>query len=279
MLDEMKFLESINYIRQGGSKEELKAANTIIKDLKEMGLVGKLENFKVQATKVKKVSLEVTKPYKEKIVCDAYLNTKNCNGLEKELFIYRGKDNTTCHDVKDKIVLFEHGLVYWEYKELVEQGAAGFIVCNGHLGWDEEDIDKRELRKPHRALGHLPGIAINIKSAFDMIQKGAEVVKITSKQEEYETNSRNVVCHIQGEKDETIVFTAHYDSTGLSKGMYDNATGSLGLLKIAEYYSKNKPQYNLVFVWCGSEERGLLGSKEYVAKHEKELGKYRLCIN
>ena len=33
------------------------------------------------------------------------------------------------------------------------------------------------------------------------------------------------------------------------------------------------------FIFCGSEERGLLGSKAYVAAHEEELDKIRLCIN
>ena len=32
-------------------------------------------------------------------------------------------------------------------------------------------------------------------------------------------------------------------------------------------------KHNVRFVWCGSEERGLLGSKAYVKKHLKELKK------
>ena len=37
--------------------------------------------------------------------------------------------------------------------------------------------------------------------------------------------------------------------------------------------------YGLRFVFCGSEERGLLGSKAYVRDHEKELEKVALNIN
>ena len=37
--------------------------------------------------------------------------------------------------------------------------------------------------------------------------------------------------------------------------------------------------YGLRFVFCGSEERGLLGSKAYVRDHEKELRQTVLNIN
>ena len=38
-------------------------------------------------------------------------------------------------------------------------------------------------------------------------------------------------------------------------------------------------RYGLRFVFCGSEERGLLGSKAYTAAHAEELGKIALNIN
>ena len=42
---------------------------------------------------------------------------------------------------------------------------------------------------------------------------------------------------------------------------YDNMSGSVGILGIAEHFAKNPHRYGLRFIWCGSEERGLLGSK------------------
>ena len=73
--------------------------------------------------------------------------------------------------------------------------------------------------------------------------------------------------------------TAHYDSTSLSQGAYDNMSGSVGLLAIAEEYMTKSHRYGLRFVWCGSEERGLLGAKAYVTKYEKELKKVALNVN
>ena len=79
--------------------------------------------------------------------------------------------------------------------------------------------------------------------------------------------------------DETIVLTAHYDSTSLSQGAYDNMSGSVGILTVAEYFVSHPHRYGLRFIWCGSEERGLLGSKAYTNGHEEDLKKVALNIN
>jgi Zn-dependent M28 family amino/carboxypeptidase len=80
--------------------------------------------------------------------------------------------------------------------------------------------------------------------------------------------SHNVVLDMPGQIDEYIAFTAHYDSTSLSQGAYDNMSGSVGILGIAEHFAKNPHRYGLRFIWCGSEERGLLGAKAYCADDE-----------
>jgi len=278
MINEMKVLKDLDYIRVGGTKEELKAANYIIKTLKELNLKGSIETFPVQAFENIETSLEVIKPYKQKIKCKPYGNVKNATNLKGELYYYRG-NYKQYHDVKGKIVLFDAGVPYWAYKDIYEKGAIGFITCNGNLIDDTSDIDERELREPLRQIGMLPGVAINVNDAFKLIQEGDVELKLTTKQKEIKGESRNVVCKIKGDDPHAIVFTAHYDSTALSHGSYDNATGSVGILKIAEYYATHKPKHDLIFVWCGSEERGLLGSKAYVKKHKKDLDKISLNIN
>ena len=56
-------------------------------------------------------------------------------------------------------------------------------------------------------------------------------------------------------------------------------SGSVGILAVAEHFAKVPHKRTLKFVWCGSEERGLLGSKAYVAAHEEELANIVLNIN
>ena len=56
-------------------------------------------------------------------------------------------------------------------------------------------------------------------------------------------------------------------------------SGCAGLLGIMEQMKGKELNYGLRFVFCGSEERGLLGAKAYVRDHEKELRQIVLNIN
>jgi hypothetical protein len=168
---------------------------------------------------------------------------------------------------------------YWVYHDLLEAGAAGFITYDGNVNYPDDDIDQKELR-PYVSLGHLiPGVNVNAKTARALVAEGVKNVRIVLRQAEYRGESRNVVLDLPGETDEWIVFTAHYDSVPLSVGTYDNMTGSVGLLAIADEFRKQPHRLGLRFVWCGSEERGLLGSKAYVAAHEDEWDRFLLNIN
>jgi Zn-dependent M28 family amino/carboxypeptidase len=56
-------------------------------------------------------------------------------------------------------------------------------------------------------------------------------------------------------------------------------SGSVGILGVAEHFAKAPHRYGLRFIWCGSEERGLLGAKAYCAENEEALKKVALNIN
>ena len=144
----------------------------------------------------------------------------------------------------------------------------GFVTYDGNANYRDRDIDQRELRSFVHKGNKIPGVNINAKDAIALIRKGVATAKICLKQEEYTGKSHNVVLDLPGQVPEYIVLTAHYDSTSLSQGAYDNMSGSVGLLGIAEYFVKHPHRYGLRFIWCGSEERGLLGSKAYCAVEE-----------
>lgn len=275
----MKILKDLEYTRVWGSKEELKAAKYIQATLKKIGVDSTLEKFKLNDSKVEKVSLEVCKPYKKKYPCKFYKLAGNTTNLIKDIVFVKDISELKKYDVEDKIVLIQGRVRYWKYKELIEAGCKGIVSADGYLFVENNDIDTKELREALQALGKLPIVSCNIKDLYEMVSKGASQIKMTTIQKPFVGSSQNVVAHIKGRSKHHIVLTAHYDSTSLSKGSWDNASGTVGLIKLAEHFSKNKPLHNMTFIWCGAEERGLCGSKAYVKKHKKELGKYDLCIN
>ena len=154
----------------------------------------------------------------------------------------------------------------------------GFVTYDGNANYPDRDIDQRELRAATHKGRKTPGVNINAKDAIELIRKGVTTATITLKQEEYVGQSRNVILDIPGQVEEYIAFTAHYDSTSLSQGAYDNMSGSVGILGLAEHFATHPHRYGVRFIWCGSEERGLLGAKAYCAK-EENLEKCVLNIN
>ncbi|MGN0977432.1 MAG: M28 family metallopeptidase, partial [Faecousia sp.] len=179
---------------------------------------------------------------------------------------------------RGKIVLFDGYLRYWLYQDLLANGALGFVSYDGNANYCDRDIDRRELRSFVHQGNRIPGVNINAKDAIELVRKGVTTAKIILRQEEYTGHSHNVILDLPGETPEYIAFSAHYDSTPLSQGAYDNMSGSIGLLGIAEYFVNHPHRYSLRFLWCGSEERGLLGSKAY-CQDEEELKNCVLNIN
>lgn len=271
----MKVFSDMAYIRVGGRPGEKKAAEYLRRQVAEFGLEAALEPFDVPLGDIEEAMLLVDGV---SIPCKGYM----CAGsstVEAPFYYLRTNDAWSLRQCKGKIVLIDGYLGYWIYQDLLENGAVGFVTYDGHVNYADRDIDARELRSYVSNGKIIPGVNINVKDAVSLIEKGVESAKIVLSQKEYMGTSQNVVLDMPGEVDEYIVFTAHYDSTPLSQGAYDNMSGSIGLLGIAEHFAKNPHRYGLRFVWCGCEERGLLGSKAYCAAHEEELSKIVLNIN
>ena len=264
------------YVRMGGTAEELRCAEYLQQLCQEMGMEAKIEGFPVQMSNIEEATLMVDG---KNITCKGY----SCAGtaeVEAPLYYLTSTDSYSLSLCKGKIVMIDGYLGYWMYRDILENGAVGFITYDGNVNYRDRDIDQRELRaQVSEGVEKIPGVNINAKDAIALVNGDAKSAKIVLKQEQYEGQSHNVIAELPGEIPETIVFTAHYDSTSLSQGAYDNMSGSVGLLGIAEYFTKNPHKYGMRFVWCGSEERGLLGAKAYCRDHEEELKNVVLNIN
>ena len=270
-----RILQETAYIRTGGSAQELACAEYLKAECERLGFSARLEAFDVPMAKI--VHARLLADGKE-IPCKGYLCAGNA-AIEAPLYYMPEFDAYSLTQCRGKIVMIDGYLGYWKYQDLIEAGAAGFITYDGDANYADEDIDQRELRTYVSKGRILPGVNINAKSAIALINGGAESVRIELEQEQWMGASHNVICDIPGETDEIIALTAHYDSTSLSTGAYDNMSGCIGLLGAAEAYAKLPHRYGLRLIFCGSEERGLLGSKAYCAAHESELANVALNVN
>ena len=270
----MKIFEETAYVCMGGTPEERKAAEYLREQCAKLGLEAQIVPFQVNMSTIRTAKLFADGV---EVPCKGYFCSGNAD-LEAPFYYLRSNDAFSLSQCSGKIVLIDGYLGYWMYQDLLENGAVGFITYDGNINYADCDIDQRELRSYVSKGNKIPGVNINAKSAMELIKRDVKRAKIVLEQEEYTADSQNVILDLPGEVDEYIVLSAHYDSTSLSQGTYDNMSGSVGILAVAEYFANHPHRYGLRFIWCGSEERGLLGAKAYCAD-EEAMKKIVLNIN
>ena len=134
------------------------------------------------------------------------------------------------------------------------------------------------------------------QSRLDAKQKPLSMnlmVKVTIEvNAQYEKNAKtmNVVGMIEGSdpklKNEFVIIGAHLDHVGSQAGLLfpganDNASGSAGVLEIAEAFVKGglKPKRSVIFVLFASEEQGLFGAKHFVESWKQGYDKITAMLN
>lgn len=279
-LDIYNLLEKISFTRVSGSTEEFKCANILKEVVETLGGQAEISPFEVSGYKIKKATLTGNgKSYEVSGI------KGSGNALITAPFYYMETNlDTDKYEIKGKIVLINGVMNVTTYKKLLKYGAVGFISYSGDITDtnNNSDLENKELRDVLRNKGIIPGVHMRTKSAIELVRDNPKEVTLELSQEDFALTSHNVISEITGYMypDEVITVTAHYDSVEFSKGAYDNGAGSVLIMKLYEYFIKNAPKRTLRFIWCGSEERGLLGSKAYVASlSEEELQKIIFNIN
>jgi aminopeptidase YwaD len=115
----------------------------------------------------------------------------------------------------------------------------------------------------------------------------AAKIKLTIRNEIKKTYSQNVIASPNKlrKKIPTILITGHYDHLGgygdscFVSGANDNASGIAMMLDMARHFKENLIDANLIFMACGGEEVGLIGSYYYTEHPTYPLKRLDLVIN
>ncbi|MEX6634471.1 M28 family metallopeptidase [Hyphococcus lacteus] len=139
-------------------------------------------------------------------------------------------------------------------------------------GWLQEDVARGLFEKADLDFDDLTESAK--ERGFKAVAMGDLKSSGTLKNTVRRSESANVAGVIPGTEnpDEYVLYMAHWDHLGhnasvtegdaISNGAVDNATGTAGILTIAESFmnTEEKPKRSLMFVAVTAEESGLLGS-------------------
>lgn len=284
---QMSVVEKLSFVRCGGTEDELKAANILLDEIKALGGQGEIMDFTVPAADIKKCSVRVGGPEGRELECVPYGLSGNLpeGGVTLKLhYAPRGvEEDYYGLDSLEGFVVLLNALSFDAYKILIERKASAFITIQGKW-YDEEaalDLYSRAIRPKMQELGRVPGFAITARDATELVREHVKELHLELQEEDLENTSRDVLAVIPGTQfpDESIVLTSHFDSVPVGTGSWDNATGSANVMGLYRYFLQNPPKRTMRFIWCGSEEQGLLGSKAWIAQHEELMDSVKFCFN
>ncbi|MCP2026878.1 hypothetical protein L1276_002022 [Flavobacterium sp. HSC-32F16] len=191
--------------------------------------------------------------------------------------------------IPEDISLFERrypGYVKQKYYEdLAQKGAAALIIVADELGeksWSQ--VEPQMTRGVYGIEGYrdkiptpsrMPAFWVH-SDQLEFLKTTKELVSAEVVSETYKYPSVNVVGKVEGTdsklKSEYVLFSGHQDHDGVRQkygqdsiynGADDNASTCVAMLAIARAYKKQPGKRTALFVFHGSEERGLLGSSWY----------------
>lgn len=271
-----ELLKKMAFERVSGTGEERRAAEILRGEAASFGVSAEFDPFSVEDADVLRAELEVLSPFHKKYEVTGFKRSADTpdEGLAAGFLYVEDAAEALLQDARGRIVL-TNDIRRNAYERIVKAGAAGVITWSGDFSDDpaHSDLNICKLRPMLTdAFGFLPAVNMRAADAIDLVRSGAEIVRLTVKNQNVTRESRNVVCTIPGtdRADEEILLGGHYDSVYFSTGVYDNAAGCVVLMELMRYFKANPPRRTLKFVFFGSEEQGLLGSRHYAASHDLE---------
>jgi len=248
--------------RESASGEELAAAEYLKAQFEALGYESRLQEFSFESVVTLRPFLEAGGVVATST--SAFPLTFSGAGDATARLVYAGKgfdEDLAGIDLEGAIVLFERGVLTFEEKvsRAADAGAAGVVVFNN---------DDGPFRGTLSNQADIPAISLSRERGLELVDALAAGDVTATLAVSYETlHSRNVVVEkpALGGGAASVVLGGHYDTVPGVPGANDNGSGIATLLAMAEAVKDVPYPFVLRFIAFGSEELGLLGSKEYVA--------------
>ncbi|MET9628549.1 M28 family metallopeptidase [Lentzea sp. NPDC006480] len=163
-------------------------------------------------------------------------------------------------DFTGSVALIRRGGCTFAQKHLnaAARGAIAVLVSNNVDG----PLSNVTLTNP----GVIPTGGISKADGTTLIAKAGASVTVDMRFHNETRTQRNVVAQTRtGRTNNVVMAGSHLDSVEAGPGINDNGSGSAALLETAlQLGSRPKVDNAVRFAWWGAEERGLIGSTQYV---------------
>lgn len=174
-------------------------------------------------------------------------------------------------------------------RKAAEKGAVAVIFIDAK---QDVDIPAKTLSKNIRAES-IPAIYVSGKAQNILTESNNLGVQLHVKINRIQGKGKNVVGKIDNGAKTDVIIGAHYDHLGwgdesslhrhekaIHNGADDNASGTAALIEIGKYLAKNGPKNNnYILIAFSAEEKGLLGSNDYVKSNLFDASAANYMIN
>lgn len=270
-----QLLKALDFERLSGTDGEAQGIEVITDYLHQIGLESHLETFEINGFESGTASISLGDKSWEATPYGLLGDFETTGQL-----IYLENASALLHNpgaYDDKIVLFYHS--DHRIAELAQYSRVKAFIG---ISAPYKKAYSYSHRQKQDEQGLFPIVMIQYDYAEKLIKAEGQLIRLQIRQKAGLKTAHNIVTEIKGKgKDRNLtILVGHYDTVARSHGSCDNAAGSVVLLKVAEYFTKNQPERDLRIIWFSGEELGLLGSYAYAKAHSEEIReRARLVIN
>ena len=257
--------------RPSGTDAERRSAEWILEEFKKLGLDAGIEEFDAFTGRVIAKKLEVLKPYKAEVACEAMplSGSTDTEGVTGDLIYLDSYDEEyITGEVEGKIILTSGQPANRDraFAQLKKYKPAGIIIIESTPRamaknlWGSPTFRKKYV--------DIPMVRVTFEDGVKLVKSGAKSMRLKAVTEERTVKTQNVVAEIRGtlRPEEIILVGGHYDTVLEVSGAGDNAGGTAITLELARVFKKKGTKRTIRFVAWGCEELGLLGSREYAKR-------------
>lgn len=248
--------------RPAGSETEKRAADGLIERLQHIGYEVELQPFTIRQFEDRGSSLQIVAQPALSLTVRALYGSGSGTVRGRMVDVGLGRrDDLAGVNLRGAIALLRRGEIPFgeKVRNVARAGAAGAVIYNNAPGLFTGSLGD-EATIPAVSLSNADGRRLAQLACAGRLEAELQVDAQVS-----EAASHNVVATWRGESDRTIVLGAHYDSVPEGPGANDNASGVSTVLELARVLHARKSPFTIHVVFFGSEEIGLVGSREYVS--------------
>jgi len=161
----------------------------------------------------------------------------------------------------------------------IEAGAVGFVGALTGMPWET-----RDYYLPYDAkIRPIPGVWVSPGDSarmLAMLNEGPCLAELRLDAEVKQTTDHNVVAHLPGASEHTVIVASHHDGPWASA--VEDGTGIVMVLAVAGYFANlpvAKRPHNLVFLLTAGHMAGASGTRAFIEAHRDLLAKTVLEIH